>query len=72
MKRLRRSDSSMMAREHLGFFSVAQRRREVAQRAGRRQHGRQRGLEIVRDRREQGGAQPIRFDRALGTVDVLD
>ena len=72
MKRLSRSDSSMMVASRSAFSRIGQRVREIAQRAGRAEHGGERRLEIVRDRGQQRRAQPIRLDRAFRPVHVLD
>ena len=60
-------------REQVGLFGIASapstRSRSVP---GRPEHGRKRRLEIVRDRGEQRGTQPIGLDGALRAVDVLD
>ena len=72
MKRLSRSDSSMMVASRSAFSASLSPRRQVAQRAGRSQHGRERRLEIVRDRGEQRRPQPIGLDRAFRPVHVLD
>ena len=72
MKRLSRSDSSMTVASRSAFSRIGQPAREVAQRAGRSQHRGERRLEIVRDRGQQGGTQPIRLDRAFRPVHILD
>ena len=72
MKRLSRSDSSMTVASRSAFSASLSPRRQVAQRACRSQHGRERRLEIVRDRGQQGRTQPIRLDRAFRPVHVLD
>ena len=72
MKRLSRSDSSMMVASRSAFSASRERSRKVAQRAGRSEHRRKRRLEVVRDRGEQRGAQPIGLDRALRPLHVLD
>ena len=63
MNRLSRSASSWMVPQ---VELVARRGAvEIAQRAGRASDRRERGLEVVRDRGEQGGAQPLGLRRAL-------
>ena len=58
--------------DQVGLGVVVERGAEVAQRPGRAQHGRERRLQVVRDRGEQGRAQAVRLGDALDPVDVLD
>ena len=72
MKRLSRSDSSMMVASSSAFSASVELADKVAQRAGRAEHRGERRLEIVRDRGQQRRAQAIGLDGALDAVHVLD
>ena len=72
MKRLSRSDSSMMVASRSRFSRVVRLADEIAQRAGGAEHRGQRRLQIVRDRGQQRRAQALGLHRALDAVHVLD
>ena len=61
MKRLSRSDSSMMVARSSVFSRVVERAGEIAQRAGGAEDGGERRLQVVGDRGEQRRAQPVGF-----------
>ena len=72
MKRLSRSDSSIMVASRSRFSASVKLAAEIAQGAGRAEHRGQRRLEVVRDRGQQRRAQPVGLDGALDAVHVLD
>ena len=72
MKRLSRSDSSMMVASSSAFSPVGELVREIAQRPADAEHRRERRLQVVRDRGQQRRAQPVGLDGALDAVHVLD
>ena len=59
-------------RQKLDFFAVGQFVGKVAQRAGRAEHRGQRRFQVVRNRGQQRGAQPLGFGGALDAIHVLD
>ena len=72
MKRLSRSDSSMIVARQIGLLGIAEFGADVAQRAGGAEHGGERRLEIVGDRGEQRRAQSLGLGDALDPVHLLD
>jgi hypothetical protein len=71
MKRFSRSDSSMIVASSSALASRVKRRVEVAQRAGRAQHRRQRRAQVVADRGQQRLPQAVGLGGALGPVEIL-
>ncbi len=59
-------------RQQIGLLAVAERARQIPQRAGRPENRGERRLEIVRDRGQQRGAQAVGLGRALRPLQVLD
>ena len=62
----------MMVASRSAFAASSKLARKVRSVLGGAKHRRQRRLEIMRDRGQQRGAQPVRLDRALGAIHVLD
>ena len=72
MKRLSRSDSSMIVAEKLDLLAVGQLVGEIAQRAGRTEHRSERRFQVMGNRGQQRRAQPLGFGGALDAIHVLD
>ena len=72
MKRLSRSDSSITVCKQISLGSVVELAREALERSRRAENGGKRRLQVVGDRCEQGRAQPVCLDAALGLVKILD
>ena len=72
MKRLSRSDSSMMVAQQLRLLPIAELAAEIAQCACRTEYRGERRLQVVRDRGQKRRAQPLRFGSALDPIHLLD
>ena len=72
MKRLSRSDSSMMVASSSALACSSSASDRSRERPGRAEDRGERRLEVVRDRGQQRRAQAVGLRRALGAVDVLD